>query len=456
MKPQPFSKTFLSWQMNQLYFENKKSLKMKINKLLIFSLVLASMAFQSCLKDDCDRTVSYIYVEPIYKTLDEIHAGGVVNEAPRPLLEPGQFYYYNDHIFINERGEGIHVIDNSDPTAPINTAFLAIEGNEDLAIKNGYLYANTYIDLLVIDLNTFEVAGRTENAFEPQWQQVVDERVLVDWKEIPKTEVVDCETYNSFSRRGGIFYDFGEANGAFLDEATFNATSSTSSTSGTGIGGSMARFTIMSDYLYAIEESGMELFDLSNPISPDNIGFVDIGWGIETIFPYEDKLFIGSNSGMFIYDNSVPSQPSLLAEFAHARACDPVFVKDNHAYVTLRSGTLCDGFINQLDLIDITTLTNPQLLKTFPMDNPHGLSIKEDKLFLCEGEFGVKSFDISDPMKLDENRLDHKKGLHAFDAISLPGNDDIIMIIGQDGFYQYKYDEEGNMDEISKIEIVRK
>lgn len=428
---------------------------MKTHKLLIFSLVLFTVALQSCLKDDCDRTVSYIQFEPVYKTLAEIHESGVENEAPRQLEHPGQFYYYNDNIFINERGKGIHIVDNSDPSAPINTAFLAIEGNEDLAIKDGYLFANTYIDLLVIDLTTFELAGRANNAFEPLWQPLDDGRILVEYKQIPKTEVVDCETYNSFYKRGGVFYNLEAANGAFIDVATIDAdlAINSSSTAGTGIGGSMARFTIMFDYLYALEGTGMELFDLSNPTAPTHVGTVEIGWGIETIFPYEDKIFIGSNNGMFIYDNSVPTQPTLLAEFAHARACDPVFVKGNHAYVTLRSGTNCDGFVNQLDLIDITNLTNPQLLRTFPMDNPHGLSIKNDRLFLCEGEHGVKSFDISDPMKLSDNQLDHKKGLHAFDAISLPGNEDIIMVIGDDGFYQYKYDEEGNMEEISKIQI---
>ena len=432
---------------------------MKLNKLFFAIALLSVFSLQSCLKDNCDRTVSYIQIDPVYKTLDEIHAGAVVEEAPRALTDPGQFYYFNNYMFINERGEGIHVIDNSDPANPVPTAFLAIPGNEDLAIKNGMLYANSYVDLLAIDLNTYQLAGRTENVFVPEWQDISDGKIIVEWKETPKTEVVDCEVYDSFNKRGGEFYllENVDANVAFENIAISGQSNNPGGAGsfGTGVGGSMARFTIMSDYLYAIDETGMELFDLAQPASPSNIARVEIGWGIETIFPYEDKLFIGSNNGMFIYDNSDPTQPTQLSDFAHARSCDPVFVNGNYAYVTLRSGNTCEGFANQLDLIDISNLENPVLRKSFKMDNPHGLSINDDKLFLCEGEFGLKSFDIFNPLVLGDHKLDQIKNINAFDAISLPGNNDVVMVIGDDGFYQYAYDEYGKLTELSKISIAR-
>lgn len=430
---------------------------MKTYRFLFLFGILATVALQSCLKDDCERTVSYTYLEPVYKTLDEIHTGTAVAEAVRDLVNPGQLYYFNNHIYINERGEGIHIIDNTDPANPAPVSFLAIPGNEDLAIKNGVLYANTYTDLLAIDLQSNQLLGRTDNAFVPEWQNVNSGQILVDWKETPMTEVMDCATFNSLRSWNGGFAQVDAEFSAALDDFSIanEATSSQGSGRGTGVGGSMARFTIMGDYLYAIDESGMDLFDLGDPGNPAKTNRVEIGWGIETIFPYEDKLFIGSNSGMFIYDNSVPTAPVQLSAFAHARACDPVFVNGDYAYVTLRSGNECDGFTNQLDLVEITDLMNPVLRKTYPMDNPHGLTIRNQKLFLCEGEFGFKSFDITDPLAIDENPLDHEKGLHAFDAISLPGNDEVVMVIGEDGFYQYSVDAEGGMELLSKISMLK-
>ncbi len=449
------------WFYSELYIQSKSKFMKAKHILLAFSTLLV-FGLQSCLKDNCDRTVTYISIEPVYKTLDEIRSGTVVNEAPRELVNPGQLYYYNDHIFINEKKEGIHIIDNSDPSNPITIAFLAIPGNENLAIKDGVLYANTYIDLLAIDLQTYQALGRVENAFPPFWEDIQTNVVLVDYLEVPKTEVMDCATYETLIKNNGAFYaiDVVFAETAFDLNSSLNSNQSSGSGivgggGGTGVGGSMARFTIMGNYLYAIDNWTMDLFDLSQPDQPVLTGTVDIGWGIETIFPYEDKLFIGSNNGMFIYDNSDPTNPVQLAAFAHARACDPVFVKDNYAYVTLRSGNTCEGFNNQLDLIDITEITDPQLIFSFPMDNPHGLTIKENNLLLCEGEFGLKSFDISDPLTLNQRLLDRVEGIFAFDAISIPGADDVVMVIGEDGFYQYDFSDPANLVLLSKIPVLR-
>jgi hypothetical protein len=420
-------------------------------------LALLTLSLQGCLKDQCERTVTYTYVEPVYKTIEEIRAGQVTVEAPRELVNPGKIYYYDNKIFINESREGVHVIDNSNPSNPVNVQFISIPGNEDIAIKNGLLYANSYIDLWTVDLENYQLVGRTENVFPPLWDDLLNNSVVVYYQETKKTEVMDCEQYGSlFHTQDGSLVKFSSD---FSREDAFNAINSStsnpssSSSSGTGVGGSMARFTIVSDYLYVVDQFSMRVFDLGQPTAPVQANVVNIGWGIETIFPYEDKLFIGSNSGMFIYDNSNPLQPFQLAAFAHARACDPVFVKDNHAWVTLRSGNICEGFINQLDLIDITNITNPVLLRTFPMDNPHGLSIKGDNLFLCEGEFGLKSFDISDPLEVSNHLLDHEKDIHSFDVISLPGDKNLLVVIGQDGFYQYDFDNPADLKLVSKIQV---
>jgi hypothetical protein len=426
---------------------------MKTNHFLLITLTaLLGFSAQGCLKDKCERTVSYIRVDPVFKSLAEIHSGEVVAEAPREIKNPGKLYYYNNRIFINERREGIHVIDNTDPSNPVNVEFISIPGNEDMAIKNGILYANSYIDLLTIKLDGYQVINRTENVFPPLWEDVQNNQVAVYYQETPVTEVLDCDAYSSLKQIDDQFFFF---NGAFEGDVDVLAPSAGNSSGGTGIGGSMARFTIVSDYLYVVDEFNLNVFDLGQPTEPVQASTVNIGWGIETIFPYEDKLFIGSNSGMFIFDNSNPTMPTQLAAFAHARACDPVVVKDDFAYVTLRDGSACEGFVNQLDLVDISTITNPVLVKSFPMDNPHGLSIKDNSLFLCEGDFGLKSFDITDPAALSQHLLDHETGIHAFDAIALPGSANLLLVIGEDGFYQYNFDNPSNLKLLSKITVNR-
>ena len=187
---------------------------------------------------------------------------------------------------------------------------------------------------------------------------------------------------------------------------------------------------------------------------PQQGNSVEMRWGIETLFPYGDYLYVGSNNGMLIYDNSNPSSPTYLSEFQHAQACDPVFVSEDIAYVTLRDGTPCQNFINQLDVIDVSNPGNPQLMISYPMTHPHGLSVVDKVLYLCEGDAGLKIFDASDSYRITGNLLSHMQGLHAFDVIVLSG-DQIAMIVGEDGVYQYDVKDPASPRELSMIPISR-
>jgi hypothetical protein len=71
----------------------------------------------------------------------------------------------------------------------------------------------------------------------------------------------------------------------------------------------------------------------------------EIGINIETIFPYQDKLFIGSSSTMYVYSLSDPTRPTQLgkAEYTIRMSCDPVVARDSVAYATLRSTGRCGG-----------------------------------------------------------------------------------------------------------------
>lgn len=413
-----------------------------LSKPCLLMLLGFMVMLQSCVKDNCERTITYTVFNPVYKTEAELHAE-IVLEAAQALEKPGKIYYYDPYILVNERREGIHVIDNSNPEAPQNVAFIKIPGNIDMAVKGNTLYADHNLDVIAIDIsdiNNISVLHRTQDVF-PDFGEHPTLGKIVYYEEEVITEVVDC---SSNFRIGGEFM----AN--TLDNAVVLSASSSESAP-TGIGGSMARFTITGDHLYAIDQWRLHVFDISNLQAPSQLNTIDVVWNIETIFPYEDKLFIGARNGMHIFDNQTPSQPVYLSTFGHWEACDPVFVKGNDAYVTLRSGNACEGFTNQLDVIDITNLTNPTLRRSFPMDNPHGLSIVENSLFLCEGAFGLKVFDITDPMEIDNNLLQHIKGMNAFDVIALPNN--VLLMIGQDGLYQYNYADPQNLNLLSKIDV---
>ena len=139
-----------------------------------------------------------------------------------------------------------------------------------------------------------------------------------------------------------------------------------------------------------------------------------------------------------------------ISTYQHVRSCDPVVVDDRYAYVTLRSGTECQGFTNQLEVIDVDNLESPQLVKVYPMTNPHGLGIDDNTLFICDGDDGLKAYDATDVNTIDQNMLAHYKDINAFDVI--PFND-ILMMIGSDGIFQYDYSNPEDIRLLSKIDI---
>ena len=220
--------------------------------------------------------------------------------------------------------------------------------------------------------------------------------------------------------------------------------------SGPGVGGSLARFTISDNHLYLLDGSDLQTVNVSTEKEPIAKNRTTISWDIETIFPYKSNLFIGASSGMYILDISSPEAPVQISTYQHVRSCDPVVVDDDYAYVTLRSGTACQGFTNQLEIIDIKNLASPQLLKTYAMTNPHGLGIDNNTLFICDGDDGLKTFDATDINAIDKNLIAHYKDINARDVI--PFNN-ILMMIGADGIFQFDYSNPQEMKLLSKIEV---
>ncbi len=103
---------------------------------------------------------------PIYLSYEELRQ--VNTQGPRSLKHPGKIYVRGTYLFINEPGEGIHIIDNHDPTQPKPLAFVNIRGNVDMAVKGNVLYADNATDLVALDITNpqqVQVLNRVENVF---------------------------------------------------------------------------------------------------------------------------------------------------------------------------------------------------------------------------------------------------------------------------------------------------
>jgi hypothetical protein len=84
------------------------------------------------------------------------------------------------------------------------------------------------------------------------------------------------------------------------------------------------------------------------------------------------------------------------------------------------------------------------------MTNPHGLGIDNKTLFICDGSDGLKAFDATDIAKVNNNLLAHYQNINARDVI--PFNK-VLMMIGDDGIFQYDYSNTADIRLLSQINV---
>jgi hypothetical protein len=427
-------------------------MKAKIIPIICVATCL-SFFFTSC-EDTTYR--EYEGNAPVYITYDELrNPVSVTNESA--LEDPGKIYFKDNYIFIIEELKGIHVFDNTNPSSPVKMKFVKIPGIVDMAISGNALYADSFVDMVVIDvqdINNIKEIGRLKDILPytvpptgnnlPTGYIDQEKGLVTGWEQRTIRERVykDPQVY-PFYRTGAMAEDFAKVTNSYTGGV---------SSSGVGIGGSMARIGIKDKTLYLLDESTLRIFDISVKSSPGLIVSMNAGWGIETMFLTEKNMFLGTTTGMLIYDISNPQIPVRISSYNHLRSCDPVIVDDTLAYVTLRTGTNCGGSINSLDVVNIKNLQSPKIVWSYPMVNPHGLGKDGDLLFICDGASGLKIYDASDPKTITSHLLFSYPYIQAYDVIPIGG---VLVMIGDNGLYQYSYTDIKNISLLSTIPVVK-
>lgn len=400
--------------------------------------LLAVLFLAGCLKDKVTR--SYTLYSPVYKAKAEV-LDEIGSQAPQSLVNPGKIYAYGRLLFVNELNKGVHIINNADPAHPVNQAFINIPGNVDIAVRSGILYADIFTDLLSIDISDPMAAKVTdvqvdvfpERNYGPGVAEINKNAYIVDW--IEKDTTVVYEAVNS-CRNCGIMFEQALANSA-----------GSSAKATLGIAGSMARLSLVSNYMYAVNSFGLKVFSLSDREKPLAVNGLQIASGIETIYPFADKLFIGSTTGMFIYDISDPAMPTYVSASTHFRSCDPVITDGNFAYVTLRAGSICGAATtSELQVLDVSDISQPTLVNRLQMDNPYGLGKDKNLLWICDGTAGLKIYDATKSPEIKLKKL--ISGIEPYDVIPLGS---IMLVSAKEGIFQFDYSDPDNIVELSRL-----
>lgn len=394
------------------------------------------------------ETVTLTVNKPVFMSADVFRSSVKVKTQPEEITKQGKICFYEGYLYISEPEKGIHIIDNRNPSSPSPVGFIELMGNADVAIRNNMLYADSYVDLVWFDISNPALPvlkNRLENVF-PQVLPPIEEGVI-DYSmcnsEEAKTKGIvvgwtqEEETYTSEYYKDQLVYN----------DAMTNS-SGGSSGSSTGVNGSMSRFGLYKDYLYVVLNNQMSIFNLTGDEPEKAVESFNIGSNVETIFSYKDCMFMGTPTGMMIYSVADPLKPEYQSFMSHVYGCDPVVVENDIAYVTVHAGNNCGQNFNELIILNVSDVKRPQPIVAYTMTKPKGLGIDNGTLFLCDD--GLKIYNAEDPQTLMANRLAHYSGMDGYDVIP---HDNILMMIADDGIYQYDYSDLKEIKMLSKLPV---
>ena len=106
--------------------------------------------------------------KPVY--LPTVLLNDIKNLPPQTVQNTGTIFLSDTLFFMLEQKKGIHVFSLSDSTNPVNLTFFNIPAINDFTINNNIIYADSWTDLLTIDITNLyniNLLKREQNVFTP-------------------------------------------------------------------------------------------------------------------------------------------------------------------------------------------------------------------------------------------------------------------------------------------------
>jgi hypothetical protein len=423
---------------------NQKTTQMK-RTLLFLGLAFLLGTFSSCKKYKNKEVFANV---PVYMDYDSFRSSYEFTPGLNLMENAGNIFVHNTYVLVNDIDKGIHIYDNANPADPTPVGFINIPGNTQIAVNGYTLYADSFMDLLVIDISNMndpKLLSREKDVFSYSLPLINEGYPIAD---IDKSQGVVIDwTIEKTKEVSGFMAKFNVKDCPDCGKEEIDTKSAVSAR--VNLAGSMSQFAILDDYLYALDVSDIKSFNVASPTNTIQ-GSVRRTWAEpETLFPEGGFLYVGTTTGMMIYDAAANRlMPEHRSTIDHVRSCDPVVVSGDYAFVTLRSGSDCGGDINEMDVIDISNKNLPDQKKTVDLYDPYGLAIDGNLLFVCDGDAGLKVFDASNPLSISSAPIYQYPDIKTKDIILTNG---LAIMIAEDGIYQYDYSDPNNIFYIGNL-----
>ncbi|MCK9447691.1 MAG: hypothetical protein M0Q41_01810 [Bacteroidales bacterium] len=434
-----------------LGYKNLFFVKANYTHTILFFLLGWMLIHLSSCKDKAYDELYYEANIPVYMELEAFREA-IKTTGPRLLANPGKIISKGNFLFINEKFEGIHIIYNSTPTAPALVDFISIPGNTDMLIHNNTIIADSYIDMVAIDISNPaipKVTNRLKDIFPnrlPPFNQSLpvygldfDKGVVVGWETMLITEVIthSTESRGQFSseNQNGI-PNIGDQVVTLMDNSTQT--------------GFRPHFGMHANQIYVICNNALGVYSVDNHYNLKGKNEVVTNEMLYTLYINDNKLFLGSRSGMSIYNINETNSPVFMNRTNQINSCSPLTFKETLIYAGAGTSDICHTTGNRLDIFDITNIQNISLLASFSMEGISALETDDENLFICVGKEGLKVFNRTSPIELEKYLIAELKDIAALRAMRF---DDILLVVGMDGIYQYDFSTPSDIQLLSRIAL---
>jgi len=195
----------------------------------------------------------------------------------------------------------------------------------------------------------------------------------------------------------------------------------------------------------------LRVYNIQNAANPILIQDINASYSdnVKSLFIYDEHLYLRSDYSATSYSLAIPESPERVGSNGFMSSCTPILFYKTYMFASAAKNPECGYNSSSLDLIDISNKSRPNMVKSYSFEDPRGMAIKDQLMYLCDGVKGLLILDISNPLNIQVLRtLDSIK--NTFEA-KIEGN--TLFLNGSEAVYQYDCSDPLNLVLISKIEI---
>jgi hypothetical protein len=153
--------------------------------------------------------------------------------------------------------------------------------------------------------------------------------------------------------------------------------------------------SVVGNYAYIAEATdvvfnGLEIFDISNPQSPQLLGFISSGWRPSALCISGNYAYVGTpNNGLQIFNISEPNNPSFVGASFFMGSPASITIRGNYAFIA--------DIENSLMIFDISDPSNPTQVGAYGnAETIWSVAATDRYAYVIDSDYGLKIIDLSD------------------------------------------------------------